>query len=107
LRARCHTVVADDDAAVGQQLLHHAKAEGKAEIQPHRVTDAAGGRQMALDEVVLKISGVKHWLWQAVDQSGTVLDVLVRRRRDKGAAKRLLRKLLKKHAPRHDRSPTS
>jgi putative transposase len=48
-----------------------------------------------LDEVVLKISGVKHWLWRAVDQSGIVLDVLVQRRRDKRAAKRLLRKLLK------------
>jgi putative transposase len=45
---------------------------------------------------VLKISGVKHWLWRAVDQSGIVLDVLVQRRHDKGMAKRLLRKLLKK-----------
>jgi putative transposase len=49
-----------------------------------------------LDEVVLKIGGVKHWLWRAVDQTGVVLDVLVQRRRDKQAAKRLLRKLLKK-----------
>src|SRR5438067_5266785 len=49
-----------------------------------------------LDEVVLKIAGVKHWLWRAVDQTGVVLDVLVQRRRDKQAAKRLLRKLLKK-----------
>jgi hypothetical protein len=48
------------------------------------------------DEVVLKIAGVKHWLWRAVDQTGIVLDVLVQRRRDKRAAKRLLRKLLKK-----------
>ena len=39
---------------------------------------------------------MKHWLWRAVDQTGTVLDVLVQRRRDKQAAKRLLRKLLKK-----------
>jgi putative transposase len=39
---------------------------------------------------------VKHWLWRAVDQTGIVLDVLVQRRRDKQAAKRLLRKLLKK-----------
>jgi putative transposase len=35
-----------------------------------------------LDEVVLKIAGVKHWLWRAVDQTGIVLDVLVQRRRD-------------------------
>src|SRR6516225_3814850 len=52
--------------------------------------------------LVLKIAGVKHWLWRAVDQTGIVLDVLVQRRRDKKAAKRLLRKLLKKQmrAPR-------
>ena len=50
----------------------------------------------SLDEVVLKIAGVKHWLWRAVDQAGIVLDVLVQRRRDKQAAKRLLRKLLKR-----------
>ena len=45
---------------------------------------------------MLKIAGVKHWLWRAVDQAGVVLDVLVQRRRNKQAAKRLLRKLLKK-----------
>jgi transposase-like protein len=38
----------------------------------------------------------KHWLWRAVDQDGFVLDVLVQSRRDKKAAKRLFRKLLKK-----------
>jgi putative transposase len=50
------------------------------------------GDKWHLDEVVLKIAGVKHWLWRAVDQTGIVLDVLVQRRRDKQAAKRLLRK---------------
>src|SRR5262245_51134182 len=54
------------------------------------------GDKWHLDEVVLKISGVKHWLWRAVDQTGIVLNVLVQRRRDKQAAKRLLRTLLKK-----------
>jgi len=51
-----------------------------------------------MDEVVITISGVKHWLWRAVDQTGTVLDILVQSRRDTQAAKRLLRKLLKKQA---------
>ena len=46
----------------------------------------------------MKISGVKHWLWRAVDQDGRVLDILVQSRRDTRAAKRLLRKLLKKQA---------
>ena len=49
-----------------------------------------------LDEVVVRIAGKKHWLWRAVDQDGVVLDVLVQSRRDKRAAKRLLRKLLKR-----------
>src|SRR3954462_12817400 len=55
-----------------------------------------------LDEVAIKIAGKKHWLWRAVDQDGVVLDVLVQSRRDKRAAKRLLRKLLKRQcrAPR-------
>src|SRR4051812_38984409 len=50
------------------------------------------GDKWHLDEVQIKIAGKKHWLWQAVDQDGTVLDVLVQSRRDKKAAKRLLRK---------------
>jgi hypothetical protein len=33
------------------------------------------GDKWHLDEVVLKICGVKHWLWRALDQSGIVLDV--------------------------------
>src|ERR671928_960361 len=54
------------------------------------------GDKWHLDEVAVKIAGVKHWLWRAVDQDGVVLDVLVQRRRDKAAAERLLRKLLRK-----------
>jgi putative transposase len=54
------------------------------------------GDKWHLDEVVIKIAGVKHWLWRAVDQTGMVLDVLVQSRRDRQAAKRLLRKLLKR-----------
>src|SRR3954468_16886983 len=54
------------------------------------------GDQWHLDEVAVKTAGVKHWLWRAVDQDGTVLNILVQSRRNKRAAKRLLRKLLKK-----------
>src|SRR6476619_2431153 len=56
----------------------------------------AAGDKWHLDEVVISIAGRKHWLWRAVDQHGIVLDVLVQSRRDKQAAKRLLRKLLKR-----------
>src|SRR6516162_2945437 len=34
-----HGFMADNDAAGGQQLLHHAKAEREAEVQPHGMTD--------------------------------------------------------------------
>src|SRR4051794_36144932 len=57
------------------------------------------GDKWHLDEVQIKIAGKKHWLWRAVDQEGIVLDVLVQSRRDKRAAKRLLRKLLKRQGP--------
>ncbi len=56
------------------------------------------GDKWHLDEVEVKIAGQKRWFWRAVDQSGMVLDVLVQSRRDKRAAKRLLRKLLKRQA---------
>jgi putative transposase len=60
------------------------------------------GDKWHLDEVVIKIAGKTHWLWRAVDQHGIVLDVLVQSRRDATAAKRLLRRLLKRQgrAPR-------
>jgi len=60
------------------------------------------GDKWHLDEVVITIAATKHWLWRAVDQHGIVLDVLVQSRRNAKAAKRLLRKLLKRQgrAPR-------
>jgi transposase-like protein len=50
-----------------------------------------------LDEMAVLIAGRRFWLWQAVDDEGEVLDLLVQRRRDKTAAVKLMRKLLKKH----------
>ena len=49
-----------------------------------------------LDEMVVRIAGKRMYLWRAVDHEGEVLDMLVQRRRDKRAALRLMRKLLKK-----------
>jgi len=67
-----------------------------------RSTGLARGDKWHLNEMVVTINGKKHSLWRAVDQHGAVLDVPVQSRRDKHAAKRLMRKLLKKHgrAPR-------
>jgi putative transposase len=53
------------------------------------------GDRWDLDEVFLKINGRLHYLWRAVDQDGEVLDILVQSRRDKKAAKKFFRKLLK------------
>jgi putative transposase len=48
-----------------------------------------------LDEVFVQTNGVQHSLWRAVDQDGHGLDILVQPRRDKRAAVKFLRKLLK------------
>jgi putative transposase len=60
------------------------------------------GDKWHLDEVFLKINGRLHYLWRAVDQDGDVLDILVQSRRDKKAAKKFFRKLLKglRYVPR-------
>jgi putative transposase len=39
-----------------------------------------------LDEMVVKVGGKRMWLWRAVDDEGEVLDVLLQKRRNKGAA---------------------
>ena len=51
-----------------------------------------------LDEVYLKIDGRMVYLWRAVDAEGEVLDVLVQTKRNKHAALKLMRKLLRKYA---------
>jgi putative transposase len=59
-----------------------------------------------LDEVYLKIDGRMVYLWRAVDAEGEVLDVLVQSKRNKHAALKLMRKLLKKYAFAPDRLVT-
>jgi putative transposase len=48
-----------------------------------------------LDEMFVRIAGRRMHLWRAVDSEGEVLDMLVQSRRDKHAALRLMRKLLR------------
>jgi putative transposase len=55
---------------------------------------ARTGDKWHLDEVFLKINGVTHYLWRAVDQNGVVLDILVQPKRDRFAAMRFFRRLL-------------
>jgi putative transposase len=53
------------------------------------------GDKWHLDEVFIKINGEQKYLWRAVDQDGTVLDILGQNRRDTAAARRFFRRLLK------------
>ncbi len=48
-----------------------------------------------LDELFVTIQGKRQYLWRAVDQDGDVIDILVQPRRDRKAAERFFRKLLK------------
>lgn len=60
------------------------------------------GDKWYLDEVFLIINGKRHYLWRAVDQDDNVLDILVQSRRNKKAAKKFFKKLLKglRYVPR-------
>jgi putative transposase len=53
------------------------------------------GDKWHVDEVFVTINKHRYYLWRAADQDGNVLDILVQRKRDKKAAKRFFRKLLK------------
>jgi putative transposase len=63
-----------------------------ANLRRRRVSPTA---RWHLDEMVVKIAGRRMYLWRAVDDEDEVLDVLVQKRRNKAAALKLLRKLLK------------
>src|SRR5215204_4929609 len=49
-----------------------------------------------LDEMFVRVGGKQMYLWRAVDAEGEVLDVLLQAKRDTKAARKLMRKLLKK-----------
>ncbi len=68
---------------------------GQAYANRLRRRRARPGDKWFLDEVFVRINGVQHYLWHAVDQDGTVLDVLVQSRRNTKAAKQFFRNLLK------------
>ena len=54
-----------------------------------------GGDIWHVDELFVRIQGTQLYLWRAVDQDGDVLDILVTKRRNKRAAKRFFRKVVK------------
>ncbi len=70
-----------------------------AEIRRKRVNRmrAYSNWQWHLDEVFVKINGETHYLWRAVDHEGEVLETYVTKRRDRKAALKFLRKLMKRY----------
>ena len=70
-----------------------------AQIKKKRIR-ARGGMpewRWHLDEVFVKINGELHYLWRAVDHEGEVLEVLATKRRNRSAALRLLKSLMKRY----------
>ena len=53
--------------------------------------------QWHLGEVYVKINGVTHYLWRAVDHEGEVLESIVTKTRDRKAALKFLKKSIKRH----------
>ena len=58
---------------------------------------AFSGWRWHLDEMFVKINGEGHYLWRAVDQEGEVLEAFVSKKRDRAAALKFLRKLMKRY----------
>ena len=53
------------------------------------------GNSIFVDEMFVKIGGVQHYLWRAIDQDGEVVDVFLQNKRDTAAAKRFFKRVLK------------
>ncbi len=69
---------------------------GQAYARKLRKTRGRADERWHLDEVFVSINGKRMYLWRAVDCEGEVLDILVQSRRNKTAALKLMRKLLKR-----------
>ena len=70
---------------------------GQAYARRLRTTRPRPDVRWHLDELFVSIAGERMYLWCAVDSEGEVLDILVQSRRNKNAALKLMRRLLKKH----------
>ncbi len=78
-----------------ETIRQWARKFGQSYANQLRRRRARPGDKWFLDEVFLKIYGKTQYLWRAVDQEDNVLDILVQSRRNKAAAKKFFRKLLK------------
>ncbi|MFD0981088.1 IS6 family transposase [Tropicimonas aquimaris] len=74
-----------------------------AEIRQKRAEPLRSGPEWYwhLDEMFVRINGVRHYLWRAVDQEGEVLESFVTKTRDKKAALKFLKKTMKRYGRPH------
>ena len=78
-----------------ETIRHWCQTFGPAYARRLRHRRGRLGDTWYLDELFVNIQGRRQYLWRAVDQDGDVIDILVQSRRDRGAAARFFRKLLK------------
>ena len=68
------------------------------EIRKHRTqTRSYSQWRWHLDEVFVRINGETHYLWRAVDHEGEVLEVFATKRRDRKAALKFLKRIMKRY----------
>lgn len=88
-------ILADRGVVVTHESIRHWCQKFGAEFAKRlRRRRPRPGDTWHLDEVFIRIRGMLHYLWRAVDQHGVVLDILVQEKRDGVAAKRFFRRLL-------------
>ncbi|HSS66439.1 MAG TPA: IS6 family transposase, partial [Gammaproteobacteria bacterium] len=69
-----------------------------AEIRKRRIRNRNDTHwRWHVDEVFVRINGINHYLWRAVDQEGEVLEVFASKRRDRKAALKFLKRLMKRY----------
>jgi putative transposase len=78
-----------------ETVRHWCQIFGLAYARRLRRHRGAVGDTWHLDELFVTIDGRRHYLWRAVDQDGDVIDILLQPRRDRHAAARFFRALLK------------
>ncbi len=81
-----------------ETIRHWSETFGLAYARRLRHRAGPVGDTWHLDELFVTIRGQRQYLWRAVDQDGDVIDILLQPRRDRHAAARFFRRLLKRSA---------
>jgi putative transposase len=79
-----------------ESIRHWCETFGAADARRLRRRAGPVGDTWHLDELFVTIRGRCQYLWRAVDQEGEVIDILLQPRRDRHAATRFFRTLLKR-----------